>query len=162
MSSMEQQDERRILGQMVRFQNQAAVRIDNDCVNGLGGTSLRSQGQEKENKGLFHVPLFDTSKPLHVYADTGIPPSTTPLAISFKVCFGTIVVGGTAALHACRVWGGGHFFDQEIFWGGGTAGENDRPSATSHAYAPRCGLASAISKLHRLNPLRYWTLALSL
>ena len=102
---MEQQDERRILGQMVRFQNQAAVRIDNDCVNGLGGTSLRSQGQDKENKALFHVPLFDTSKPLHVYADTGIPPSTTPLAISFKVCFGTIVLGGTAALHACRVWG---------------------------------------------------------
>src|SRR5215472_14927958 len=91
VSSMEQQDERRILGQMVRFQNQAAVRIDNDCVNGLGGTSLRSQGQDKENKALFHVPLFDTSKPLHVYADTGIPPSTTPLAISFKVCFG---VGG--------------------------------------------------------------------
>src|SRR5215472_5530382 len=54
MSSMEQQDERRILGQMVRFQNQAAVRIDNDCVNGLGGTSLRSQDQAKENKALFH------------------------------------------------------------------------------------------------------------
>jgi len=53
MSSMEQQDERRILGQMVRFQNQAAVRIDNDCVNGLGGTSLRSQGQDKENNALF-------------------------------------------------------------------------------------------------------------
>jgi hypothetical protein len=50
---MEQQDERRILGQMVRFQNQAAVRIDNDCVNGLGGTSPRSQGQDKENKALF-------------------------------------------------------------------------------------------------------------
>src|SRR5262245_22786174 len=68
MSSMEQQDERRILGQMVRFQNQAAVRIHNDCVNGLGGTSLRSQGQDKENKAHFHVPLFETSKPLHVYA----------------------------------------------------------------------------------------------
>jgi len=60
MSSMEQQDERRILGQMVRFQNQAAVRIDNDCVNGLGGTSPRSQGQDKENKALFHVPLLHT------------------------------------------------------------------------------------------------------
>jgi hypothetical protein len=60
MSSIEQQDERRILGQMVRFQNQAAVRIDNDCVNGLGGTSPHSQGQDKENKALFHVPLFHT------------------------------------------------------------------------------------------------------
>src|SRR5215469_1142789 len=71
MSSMEQQDERRILGQMVRFQNQAAVRIDNDCVNGLGGTSLRSQGQDKENKALFHVPLFHTVvKPAHASTDT--------------------------------------------------------------------------------------------
>ena len=118
MGSMEQQDERRILVQMVRFQNQAAVRIDKDCVNGLGGTSLRSQSQEKENKRLFHVPLFDTSKPLHVYADTGIPPSTTPLAISLKVCFGTIVLGGPAALHARRVWGGGHFLIKRFFWGG--------------------------------------------
>jgi len=57
---MEQQDERRILGQMVRFQNQAAVRIDNDCVNGLGGTSPRSQGQDKEKKRPFHVSLFHT------------------------------------------------------------------------------------------------------
>ena len=58
MSSVEQNDERRILGQMVRFQNQAAVRIDNDCVNrreiDLHGTNPRSQGQEKEKKRLFH------------------------------------------------------------------------------------------------------------
>src|SRR4029077_16768416 len=58
MSSMEQNDERRILGQMVRFQNQAAVGIDNDCVNrreiDLHGTNPRSQGQEKEKKRLFH------------------------------------------------------------------------------------------------------------
>jgi hypothetical protein len=58
---MEQQDERRILGQMVRFQNQAAVRIDNDCVKrreiALGGTNPRSQGQEKEKKRLFHFAL---------------------------------------------------------------------------------------------------------
>src|ERR1700745_3909362 len=58
MSSMEQNDERRILGQMVRFQNQAAVRIDNDRVNrreiDLNGTNPRSQGQEKEKKRLFH------------------------------------------------------------------------------------------------------------
>jgi hypothetical protein len=60
---MEQNDERRILGQMVRFQNQAAVRINNDCVNrrviALGGISPRNQGQEKEKKRLFHVPLLD-------------------------------------------------------------------------------------------------------
>jgi hypothetical protein len=62
---MEQNDERRILGQMVRFQNQAAVRIDNDRVNrreiDLGGISPHNQGQEKENKLLFHVPLLDTA-----------------------------------------------------------------------------------------------------
>jgi hypothetical protein len=33
MSFVEQNDERSILGQMVRFQNQAAVRINNDSVN---------------------------------------------------------------------------------------------------------------------------------
>ena len=58
MSSVEQNNERRILGQMVRFHNQAAVRIENDCVNrsviDLGGTNPRSQGQEKEKKRLFH------------------------------------------------------------------------------------------------------------
>ena len=58
MSSVEQNDERRILGQMVRFHNQPAVRIDNDCVNrsviDLHGTNPRSQGQEKEKKHLFH------------------------------------------------------------------------------------------------------------
>ena len=58
MSSVEQNDERRILGQMVRFHNQATVRIDNDCVNrsviDLHGTNPRSQGQEKEKKRLFH------------------------------------------------------------------------------------------------------------
>jgi hypothetical protein len=58
MSSVEQNDKRRILGQMVRFQNQAAVRIDNHCVNrreiDLHGTNARSQGQEKEKKRLFH------------------------------------------------------------------------------------------------------------
>src|SRR4029077_5149695 len=63
MSSLEQNDERRILGQMVRFQNQAAVRIDNDCVKrreiALGGISPRNQGQEKKKKRLFHFPLLD-------------------------------------------------------------------------------------------------------
>ena len=63
MGSVEQNDERRILGQMVRFQNQAAVRIDNDCVKrreiALCGISPRNQGQEKEKKRLFHVPLLD-------------------------------------------------------------------------------------------------------
>src|ERR1700739_3360593 len=48
---------------MVRFQNQAAVRIDNDCVKrreiALGGISPRNQGQEKEKKRLFHVPLLN-------------------------------------------------------------------------------------------------------
>jgi len=59
MSFVEQNDERRILGQMVRLQNQAAVRIDNDFVNrreiDLGGTNPRSQGQEKEKKRLFRL-----------------------------------------------------------------------------------------------------------
>jgi hypothetical protein len=58
MGSVEQNDERRILGQMVRFHNQAAMRIDNDCVNrsliDLGSTNPRSQSQEKEKKRLFH------------------------------------------------------------------------------------------------------------
>src|SRR5262249_15089809 len=61
MSSLDQNDERRIRGQMVRFQNQAAVRIDNDCVKrreiALGATNPRSQGQEKEKKRLFHFTL---------------------------------------------------------------------------------------------------------
>ena len=64
MSSMEQQDERRILGQMVRFQNQAAVRIDDDCVNrreiDLSGIDPRSQGQQKDEKRLFHFALSFT------------------------------------------------------------------------------------------------------
>src|SRR4029077_16097228 len=75
MSSLEQNDERRILGQMVRFQNQAAVRIDNDCVKrreiALGGISPRNQGQEKEKKRLFHVPLLDIAvKPADASTDT--------------------------------------------------------------------------------------------
>src|SRR6476660_9440418 len=72
---MEQNDERRILGQMVRFQNQAAVRIDNDCVKrreiALGGISPRNQAQEKEKKRLFHVPLLDIAvKPADASNDT--------------------------------------------------------------------------------------------
>ena len=74
MSSMEQQDKRRILGQMVRFQDQAAVRIDNDCVKrreiDWGGTNPRRQGQEKEKKNLFHVRLFHTAVTPHTPAPT--------------------------------------------------------------------------------------------
>ena len=58
---MEQNDKRRILGQMVRFQDQTSVRIDNDRVKrreiAWGGTNFRSQGQEKEKKRLFHFAL---------------------------------------------------------------------------------------------------------
>jgi hypothetical protein len=50
---------------MVRFQNQAAVRIDNDCVKrreiALGGTNPRSQGQQKEKKRLFISHLASRS-----------------------------------------------------------------------------------------------------
>jgi hypothetical protein len=79
---MEQNDERRILGQMVRFQNQAAVRIDNDCVKrreiALGGISPRNQGQEKEKKRLFHVPLLDIAvKPADASTDTANSDFTT-------------------------------------------------------------------------------------
>src|ERR1700693_472573 len=79
---LEQNDERRILGQMVRFQNQAAVRIDNDCVKrreiALGGISPRNQGQEKEKKRLFHVPLLHTAvKPAHASTDTANSDFTT-------------------------------------------------------------------------------------
>jgi hypothetical protein len=82
MSSLEQNDERRILGQMVRFQNQATVRIDNDCVNrreiALGGISPRNQGQEKEKKRLFHVPLLDIAvKPADASTDTANSDFTT-------------------------------------------------------------------------------------
>src|SRR5580765_4126486 len=60
---------------MVRFQNQAAVRIDNDCVKrreiALGGISPRNQDQEKEKKRLFHVPLLHTAvKPADASTDT--------------------------------------------------------------------------------------------
>jgi hypothetical protein len=82
VSSLEQNDERRILGQMVRFQNQAAVRIDNDCVKrreiALGGISPRNQGQEKEKKRLFHVPLLDIAvKPADASTDTANSDFTT-------------------------------------------------------------------------------------
>src|SRR6476659_1588048 len=90
---MEQNDERRILGQMVRFQNQAAVRIDNDCVKrreiALGGISPRNHGQEKEKKRLFHVPLLDIAvKPADASTDTAnsnfiaVTHDGTPAAIS--------------------------------------------------------------------------------
>jgi hypothetical protein len=67
---------------MVRFQNQAAVRIDNDCVNrrviALGGISPRNQGQEKEKKRLFHVPLLHTAvKPADASTDTANSDFTT-------------------------------------------------------------------------------------
>jgi hypothetical protein len=82
VSSLEQNDERRILGQMVRFQNQAAVRIDNDCVKrreiALGGISPRNQGQEKEKKRLFHVLLLDIAvKPADASTDTANSDFTT-------------------------------------------------------------------------------------
>src|SRR4029077_9542583 len=82
VSSIEQNDERRIRGQMVRFQNQAAVRIDNDCVKrreiALGGISPCNQGQEKEKKRLFHVPLLDIAvKPADASTDTANSDFTT-------------------------------------------------------------------------------------
>jgi hypothetical protein len=43
------------------------VRIDNDCVNGLGGTCFRSQGQNKENKALFHVPFNAADAPTEIW-----------------------------------------------------------------------------------------------
>jgi len=59
------------------------VRIDNDCVNGLGGTSPRSQGQDKENKALFHVPLFHTVvKPAHASTDTANSDFTAQISTS--------------------------------------------------------------------------------
>jgi hypothetical protein len=77
---LEQNDERRILGQMVRFQNQAAVRIDNDCVKrreiALGGISPRNQGQEKEKKRLFHVPLLHTADASTDTANSGFTTQT--------------------------------------------------------------------------------------
>src|SRR3984893_5810708 len=67
---------------MVRFQNQAAVRIDNDCVKrreiALGGISPRNQGQEKEKKRLFHVPLLEIAvKPADASTDTANSDFTT-------------------------------------------------------------------------------------
>src|ERR1700731_153885 len=67
---------------MVRFQNQAAVRIDNDCVKrreiALGGISPRNQGHEKEKKRLFHVPLLHTAvKPADASTDTANSDFTT-------------------------------------------------------------------------------------
>jgi len=59
-----------------------------------------------------------------------------------------IVLGGTAASHTCRVWGAVFFGPRDFSGGGGTAGENDRPSPISHAYAPRCSLADAKYTLH--------------
>ena len=56
--------------------------------------------------------------------------------------------GGNSRLSYLLGVGGGHFLIKRFFWGGGTAGENNRPSATSHAYAPRCSLASARYTLH--------------
>ena len=58
MSLVQQNDERRSLRQMVRFENQTAVRIAIDCVNrrerDFGGTNPRSERQEKEKRRLFH------------------------------------------------------------------------------------------------------------